>query len=188
MHRLIMTSQAYQRSIENPAAKADPENLLLSRQNRRRLSAEELRDAMLAITGTMDETRGGPSVPGISNARRTLYVTTIRSDRSSYQMLFDGADPNTIVENRNDSIVAPQALWLINHPLALDQAKALCARMESGAGQDPVQRITWLYDHLFNRALTAAEARLLQQSLSTSVTWEQVCHALLCSNEFAYVD
>ena len=192
MHRLIMTSQAYQRSVENPGSKADPENLLLSRQNRRRLSAEELRDAMLAITGTLDETRGGPSVPGISNLRRTLYVTTIRSDRSSYQMLFDGADPNTIVENRNDSIVAPQALWLINHPLALDQAKALSARMQRETGSDTPRRIEWLYNHLFNRTPSVAEAGLLQQLLAVSsnraLGWEQVCHALLCSNEFAYVD
>ncbi len=188
MHRLIMTSQAYQRQARSADPKADPENLTLARQSRRRLSAEELRDAMLCVTGSLDDTQGGPSVPGIGGKRRTLYVTTIRSDRSSYQMLFDGADPNTIVENRNDSTVAPQALWLINHPFALDQAKALNARMQREAGKTTPERIAWLYDELFHRHPAPQETQVLEQAVSTSLDWEQVCHALLCSNEFAYVD
>lgn len=188
MHRLIMSSQAYQRQVQNTELKADPENLLLARQNRRRLSAEELRDAMLWVTGSLDESQGGPSVPGIGSLRRTLYVTTIRSDRSSYQMLFDGADPNTIVENRNDSTVAPQALWLINHPFALDQARALSARMQREAGSATPGRIAWLYDQLFHRVPASQETQVLEQALSHQLDWEQVCHALLCSNEFAYVD
>jgi hypothetical protein len=192
MHRLMMLTQTYQRAADDAAPKTDAQNLWFGRQNRRRLSAEELRDALLAATGTLDATQGGLSITNINSLRRTLYVTTIRSDRSSYQMLFDGADPNTIVEKRNDSIVAPQALWLINHPFALDRAKALSARAQSKAGTDVTQRIAWLYDCLFNRAPLPQENALLQQALSAApdraLAWEQVCHALLCSNEFAYVD
>ncbi|MDB6120379.1 MAG: Protein of unknown function (DUF1553)/Protein of unknown function (DUF1549)/Planctomycete, partial [Verrucomicrobiaceae bacterium] len=182
------TSQAYQRQVQGTSSKADPENLSLARQSRRRLSAEELRDAMLCVTGSLDDAQGVPSVPGINSKRRTLYVTTIRSDRSSYQMLFDGADPNTIVENRNDSTVAPQALWLINHPFALDQAKALSTRMFREAGKTARERIVWLYDELFHRRPAPQEMQVLEQAVSASLDWEQVCHALLCSNEFAYVD
>ena len=192
MHRLIMLSETYRRSVDSGLSAADPGNQFFSHQNRRRLSAEELRDAMLTVAGTLDETHGGPSVRNIQSLRRTLYVTTIRSDRSSFQMLFDGADPNTIVENRNNSIVAPQALWLINHPFALNQARSLNERMQREAGPGTQERLAWLYDQLFHRQPSPQETQMLEQALATgrsqTLDWEQVCHALLCSNEFAYVD
>ena len=107
-------------------------------------------------------------------------------------MLFDGADPNTIVENRNNSIVAPQALWLINHPFALNQARSLNERMQREAGPGTQERLAWLYDQLFHRQPSPQETQMLEQALATgrsqTLDWEQVCHALLCSNEFAYVD
>ena len=79
----------------------------------------------------------------LMSPRRTLYITTIRADRATYQMFFDAADPNAIVEKRTESTVAPQALWLLNHPFALAQAKALTgtksrtAKASSSVGKRP---------------------------------------------------
>ena len=61
--------------------------------NRRRLEAEALRDRVLAVSGRLDRTMGGPAVRDFASPRRTLYLMTIRSDRSGYGPLFDTADP-----------------------------------------------------------------------------------------------
>jgi hypothetical protein len=107
-------------------------------------------------------------------------------------MLFDGADPSTIVEKRNDSVVAPQSLWLLNQPLVLAQAQALAARMSREAPADAPARVDWLTRQLFARPATVAETALVTEAIARAAdpakAWEQVCHALLCSNEFAFVD
>jgi len=144
----------------------------------------------------------GPSVKDITSARRTLYLTTVRSDRSTYRMLFDAADPNAIVERRIDSTVAPQALFLLNHPFAMAQAKALAARVVKQARADETARIQWLYATLYSRPATDREAKIGQAVLSRArdagketgagpspeQLWEPYCQVLLCANEFMYVD
>ncbi len=82
MHRAIMLSSTYQQScVPNPETlKADPENQLFGRMNRRRLEAEALRDSLLAVAGKLDRTTGGPAVRDLNTNRRTLYVMTVRSD------------------------------------------------------------------------------------------------------------
>ncbi len=213
LHRLICTSATYQQSVQSSKFKvqgsesaptlniepgtlnsgsADPDNRLFSRASRRKLSAEELRDALLVSGGRLDRQLGGPSVRELDAPRRTLYLTTVRSDRTSYQMLFDGADPSTIVEKRNDSVVAPQSLWLLNQTLVLAQAQALAARMARDAPADVASRVDWLTRQVFVRPATAAETALVTETIARAAdqkrAWEQVCHALLCSNEFAFVD
>jgi len=194
LHRLICASATYQQSCQADARAlaADPDNRLFSRANRRKLSAEDLRDALLVAGGRLDRSLGGPSVPRLDAPRRTLYLTTVRSDRTSYQMLFDGADPSTIVEKRNDSVVAPQSLWLMNQPFVLAQAQALAERMAREAPADAEGRADWLTRLLFARSATPAETALIADSMGRAAepakAWEQICHALLCSNEFAFVD
>ena len=147
---------------------------------------------MLSVTGTLDRTLGGPSIGDLAQPRRTLYLTTIRSERATYQMLFDGADPNAIVEQRTDSVVAPQALWLLNHPFALAQTKALAQRLARETPADSAARIAWLYERLFARPPRAEEAQRATTALtnlgSDAAAWEQFCQVLLCANEFVYVD
>jgi mono/diheme cytochrome c family protein len=189
VHRLILLSSAYQQASHSPAvASKDPDNRLFGRQHRRKLSAEELRDAMLAVTGKLDRTSGGPAVPDLNSGRRTLYIKTIRSDRSTYQMLFDGADPTGIVEKRTDSVIAPQALWLLNHPFALTQAAALAARAQQAAPAGGDARLAWLFETLFARPITPAEKDVLSPAIGTDESWERLCHVLLCANEFIYAD
>ena len=127
MQKLIMLSATYQQSSETDTTEiaADPENLLLGRMNRQRLEAEPLRDAMLATAGRLDETMGGTSTRDLSTRRRSLYLMTIRSDRTGYRMLFDATDPTAIADSRNDSTVAPQALFLMNNPFVIEQASHL---------------------------------------------------------------
>lgn len=203
MHRAIMLSAAYQQSsIPDPATlKADPDNLLFGRMNRQRLESEALRDSLLDVAGNLDQAMGGPSIRDFSTNRRTLYITTIRSDRATYQFLFDAADPNVIVEKRIDSTVAPQALFLLNQPFAIAQADALAQRVMKEAPQGDRGRIEWLYQLLYGRPATKQEINIGVRALSragavaksdpkksTSAAWQEYCQVLLCANEFIYVD
>ena len=189
IHRLICNSATYQQASASADSTSDPDNLLFGRQNRRRLEAESLRDAMLATAGSLDPQAGGPSVRDLMAPRRTLYITTIRADRATYQMLFDAADPTGIVEKRTESTVAPQALWLMNHPFALAQARALAARARTSAPDDAT-RVRWLYQTLYGREATAREITIGQRALAggNDAAWEAYCQILFCANEFAYID
>ncbi len=149
MHRLMVTTATYRQSSA-PSAKAlelDPENTLLARMPRRRLEAEAVRDALLAVSGTLDRRVGGPSVfpdlpPGVETRggwtrsasasdrnRRTLYVFVRRNLRYPLLDAFDAPDTNTTCPERNVSVNAPQALMLLNSDLILDQARALAGRL-----------------------------------------------------------
>ncbi len=195
MHRLIMNSAAYQSQcsvISNQLSVAgDPANELFSRFNRRRLTAEELRDALLFVSGQIDFTMGGPSINDLATKRRTLYVMTIRSDKSNYRSLFDAPDAQTIAEKRIDSTVAPQALFLMNSPFVLKQAGALADRVLKREGDDAA-RVRWLYELLYSREPSAREWEIGSRVTSTesdrTAAWTRYCQVLLCANEFIYVD
>ncbi len=204
MHRAIMLSATYQQSsVPEPATlKADPDNLLFGHMSRRRLESEALRDSLLEVAGKLDPAMGGPSIRDLNINRRTLYVTTVRSDRATYQFLFDAADPNAIVEKRIDSTVAPQALFLLNHPFALDQTKALAQRVLKEASGNDKARIEWLYRSLYGRpasrreieiglralARTGGRTKTNEKTKSIEAAWEEYCQVLVCANEFIYVD
>jgi mono/diheme cytochrome c family protein len=198
MHRLIMLSAVYQQSsVPSPETlRADPDNRLLGRINRRRLEAEPLRDSLLSVAGNLDYAMRGPAIRDLNNNRRTLYLMTIRSDRSNYRMLFDAADPVGIVEKRIDSTVAPQALFLLNHPFALMQTESLARRLQREAPADDNGRINWLYKLVYGRPPTPQELEMELRGLraasesgtSSAGAWEQLCQVLICANEFVYVD
>jgi hypothetical protein len=197
MHRLIMLSSTYQQSCtpDEKTYHADPDNQLLGRMNRSRLEAEALRDALLLVTDTLDKTLGGPAKNDLTINRRTLYVMTIRSDRSNYRMLFDAADPVTIVEKRVDSTVAPQALFLLNNPFALAKTQALAKRLIAKKLADDPARVDWLFRTLYARPPESNEVDLVLKALQTakagsdeSAAWTEVCQVLLCANEFIYLD
>src|SRR5439155_10147840 len=121
------------------------------RMDRHRLESEAIRDSLLAVAGRLDRTMGGPSTRDFASPRRTLYVTTIRSDRSSFGPLFDAADATAIVDRRTASTVAPQALFLMNHPLVLGQADALARRIVAEKPGDLPARIRHAYRLLYGR-------------------------------------
>ncbi len=155
MHRLIMTSETYQRSA-NPTAEAreqDPQNIWLSSFSRRRLTAEEVRDGVLQAAGTLNLKMGGrPVVPpqtkeelyGMSQSpdnfwpvswnkedhtRRSVYTLVRRSYRPPMMEAFDGLDGTLHCARRDESTVAPQSLTLMNSDFAYGQARALAARL-----------------------------------------------------------
>ena len=202
LHRLILASSTWQQaSTPAPATlAADPENRWLGRMPRARLDAEELRDALLAASGELDATSGGPATRDPLTKRRTLYVMTVRSDRAGWRVLFDGTDPTAIVDVRTQSTVAPQALWLMNDEFVLARAAALAERVRR-EGADDAARIARLFEWVFTRAPDAREREiagglLARARAAANVTgervevdaWEELAHVLLCSNEFFFVD
>jgi hypothetical protein len=193
MHRLIMLSAAYQQSSTPPAdtLRLDPDNRLFGRQDRRRLTAEELRDALLAAAGRLDRAAGGPADRDFARPRRTVYQMTVRSDRSGYGPLFDAADPTAPVDRRTESTVAPQALFLLNHPFVHEQAKALAKRLPTEGAASISERIERAYRLAYLRPPTEAEARVGRELLGGSpdeAAWAAYCQVLLCANEFLFLD
>ncbi len=192
MHRLIMGTAAYQRgdALTAEAKQRDPDNRLLSHQHRRRLTSEELRDAMLCAAGRLDRTMGGASVRDFNAPRRTLYITTIRSERRGFPAVFDAADPTTIIEKRNEATIAPQSLFLLNDPFTLAQADALAAAAAQACAE-PTARVRWLWRRIFQHDPSSEDAALAARALGANADaarWTSFCQALLCSNEFIYVD
>ncbi len=145
---------------------------------------------------------GGPSLRELDNPRRTLYLMTIRSERSDYRSLFDAADPTSIADKRIDSTVAPQALFLMNNSFALKQTAALAALAMKEGPADESGKIDWLYRRLFSRPPQPDEIEIGRQLLNKArqeklpsgnasveeLAWQEYCQVLLCSNEFVYID
>jgi len=193
LHKLMMTSRTYQQATTPPEAtrKLDPDNRLWGRMDRRRLEAEAVRDSLLAVAGRLDPAPGGPSTRDFNSPRRTLYQMTIRSDRSSFGPLFDAADSTAMVDRRVVSTVAPQALFLLNHPFAIDQARALAARLRALPGDDG-DRIARAYLLLYGRPPTVEEVAIGRELLGRDApgerAWQAYAQVLICANEFLYVD
>ncbi|MEP6663399.1 MAG: DUF1553 domain-containing protein, partial [Verrucomicrobiota bacterium] len=185
---------------ETPALLLDPENKLFGRMNRHRLESEALRDSLLSVAGKLDLTLGGPPLRDFSTNRRTIYLATVRSDRATYQFLFDAADPTAVVDKRLDSTVAPQALFLMNHPFVAAQTKSLTERIGKLPRASERGKIQWLYENLYGRpptppeieigaeVLAQARAEAKDKADSEQLAWEKYCQLLLCANEFIYVD
>jgi len=173
LHRLIVLSSAYQQSCRSPAAetaaKVDPENRLLWRFSQRRLSAEEIRDAMLAVSGALNPKIGGPSVMvpvdkelvqllykptqwvvarnATEHHRRSIYLIAKRNLRLPFMETFDQPGLLTSCGRRESSTHAPQALELLNGRLANELAAAFAERLEKETGGDSnriVERAYWL--------------------------------------------
>jgi hypothetical protein len=198
MHRAILLSATYRQSGATSAEslRQDPENRLFGRMGRRRLEAEAIRDSLLAVAGRLDPTRGGPAYRDFATPRRTLYLMAVRSDRSGFGPLFDAADPTAMVDRRTASTVAPQALFLLNHPFVLDGARSLARRLLGEIRGDDPARIRRAYERLYARPPTDEEVEIglttlagaRQAGESTEAAWEAYCQVLLCANEFLYVD
>ncbi len=198
IHRQIMLSSVYQQqSDDRPEARAiDPENVLYWRMNRRRLDFEATRDALLAVAGRLDVRIGGPPMPSLTVAdshRRTLYGFIDRLNLPGLYRTFDFPDPNATSPRRDQTTVAPQALFLMNHPFATDAARAILSRPEVVATCDPDARLDQLYRLIYARSPTSDEVALAREFLAAthpagSDPWRELAQALLMSNEFVFVD
>ncbi len=188
--REIVLSDAYQRSsVSNPAnEKLDPDNRYLWRQNRRRLEAESLLDALLAVSGELDPTIGGESKT-LSAAfhRRTLYAKTSRFQQDETVSLFDLPAASVTCEQRVVTNVPLQKLFFLNSDTVAQRSDALAKRIRKRSEDKGIDAA---YRLLFQRLPSAQDRRLgrafLKQAGSTR--WNQYAKVLLSSNEFAYVD
>jgi hypothetical protein len=195
LHRRIMLSAVYQQqSRDNRAGRArDPDNTLLWRMNRRRLDWEALRDALLAVGGNLDLTMGGPSVKLLDPPfapRRSVYGFVDRLNLPGVLRNFDFAGPDATSPQRYQTTVPQQALFLMNSPFLLEQARRLAARPDILAHGGVTQRIDALYRLLYGRGPAPEEVALAQQFVTNDApaVWQAFAQALLLANEFAFVD
>ena len=129
---IALSSTYRQASSATKRSTADPDNQLYHRANRKRLRAEDIRDTLLKIGNTLDPACGGPSIKAgtkieydyqFESRRRSVYLPVFRNTLPEVFEVFDFADPNIQQGQRNESTVASQALWMMNHPLILDQTR-----------------------------------------------------------------
>jgi len=214
MHRAIMRSAAYQRSSVGgaPEAATDPENHLLWRQNRRRLEAEAVRDALLAASGNLDGTAGGsPKVPtnekyvSIKNeaevyasTRRSLYLPIVRTRMYDFFNIFDYVDAGVHTARRSATVVPQQALFMLNSELANAQAALLAGRLLADSTRDDAARVDEAYQRLYGRPaspqeIARAAAHLAamkpeESSANRTAAWTSLCRVLFAANEFIYLN
>jgi uncharacterized protein DUF1553/uncharacterized protein DUF1549/cytochrome c len=172
LHRMIMSSSAYQQSSANnpQAAKVDSQNQLLWRMNRRRLDFESMRDTFLAVAGKMDFTMGGRPVELTSEpfpARRTVYGFVERQNLPGLFRTFDFASPDTTSPQRFSTTVPQQALFLMNSPFLVQQAKELAHRPEITCARSDDERAQSMYRIAFNRGPDPDELRLAKEFVAT---------------------
>ena len=198
LHRRIMLSAAYQMSsdISAEAAEQDPGNKFLSHFPRRRLDVEEVRDAMLALDGSIDLTMGGTlqsgsgtdgensagrlSIDPATSKRRTVYLPLRRSNLPSLLNLFDFGDATTTCEGRAETNTAPQALFMMNSKFVEDRSSALAKELGG--------HVDLLYQRILDRLPTAAEKDDALGYVQKASGWQSLARILLSSNEFIYVD
>jgi hypothetical protein len=192
LHRLIMTSTTYvQSSLDCPdGLAADPENRLLWRMNRRRLEFEPLHDSVLAVSAQLDLTVGGPPVRLFGgNRRRAVYGYVDRLEFPSLLTTFDVPNPAGSTPERTSTTVAPQALFLMNGPFARDAAKKLVASSRVQQVTDPGDRLDLLFRIVLGRKPDAEERKLALAFVAKGAErWADLAHALMLTNEFAFVD
>jgi hypothetical protein len=163
--------------------------------NRQRLDFEATRDNLLAVSGKLNRTVGGPSIrdPLANSAnRRTTYSFLDRLNVPGLFRTFDFPSPDATSPQRDTTTVAPQALFLMNHPFVMDCARALAQRPDVAAIQGTPQRVDRLHRLLFARPATAEERRLGEMFVTanggTPSAWQRYAHALLLLNELVMVD
>lgn len=218
LHRLIVTSATYRQASTQLVlgTKKDAENTLLWRQNLRRLSAEQLRDALLAVSGSASGKSSGPPVwpdlpvevltvnpaflddnetktkgwypsPEREQGARTIFVVQKRTIRVPFLELFDLPENAASCARRNTSTVAPQAFTLLNSPLAVKAAQSFADRVKMQAGDEPRAQVELAFATALQRKPTSEELASCQRLLE-SRGLVSLCRVLLNLNEFMYVD
>jgi hypothetical protein len=188
MHRRILLSNVYRRAtsgtISNAASGSDPENRLLSRFPRRRLEAEAIRDAILAVGGQLDRryAGGGESImdlftggevvdkdlglvsvaniydsQGFDSLRRSIYLPVIRNGQAEIFNVFDAADPNAVTTRRNESTVTTQSMFMLNSPFVRQHSLHFARRLLRQNGLDRAARIEHAFQLAFGRPASQQE-------------------------------
>jgi hypothetical protein len=186
-------------SMGELAGKVDPDNHFLWHFPRRRLEFEAMRDSLLAAAGRLDSTLGGRSVDVAGDAqcrRRTVYGLVDRQDLPASFRAFDFAVPDSCVERRPKTTVPQQALYAMNSPFVMEQARALAALPNVSGEGDPARRVAALFRQILSRDPTARESanalRFVEAARGGAsdepTPWEQLTQVLLVCNEAVFVD
>jgi hypothetical protein len=202
------------------AAAADPENRLLWRMNRKRLDAESIRDAMLMINGRLDLTVGGPNIirkgpeesgPTASvteygyvfnDVRRSGYTPAFRNRMHELFEVFDFANPNSSVMQRNVTTVAPQALLMLNGTFVMSQARAAAEQALSDDDASDGELINEAFQQTLGRTPTDAERMIAQAAVAAEANrssgrdtdearlakWERLYQGLFGCIDFRYLN
>jgi hypothetical protein len=194
LHRQIVLSATYQqKSADRPdVRRLDPENALLWKMNRRRLDFEATRDALLAVSGRLDRTHGGPPVKNIlgGSGRRTVYGFLDRLYVPGLYRTFDFPSPDASSPQRDSTTIPQQALFLMNNPFVIECARQLVQSPEIAAEKACAARVERLYRRLYGRMPTSEEVDLARAFTGGMETthWARYAQGLLMANEFAFVD
>lgn len=175
LHRMILLSNTWQMSSEwnSKAAAIDPDNQLMWHADIRRLEAESIRDAILAVSDGLDLTMGG-SLMNVDNRafvfnheskdgvtydfnRRSLYLPVIRNHLFGMFMLFDYADASVLNGNRASTTVAPQALFMLNSHLIENASHRMAEQIQHETALSPEQKIQKLFLKAYGRQPTEME-------------------------------
>ena len=205
LHRIILTSAAYQRAVAHPTpetmAKLDPNKTSYAVFTPRRLTAEELRDAMLAVSGELNRALGGiPAHPEINEEvamqprhimgsvgpayqadpkpaqrnRRTLYAERIRTLADPMLEVFNKPGPDVSCERRETATIAPQAFTLMNSPINHARALAFAARLEKEKPNNLNLQIVRAFQLTFQRQPSPAEMKFCRDHIAKSLAHHQV--------------
>lgn len=210
MHRLILSSATYRQSANATSVSTDPENRLLAHFPRVRLEAEMVRDALLAVSGKLDQTTGGSLVKWGNNdyvpddessaksSRRSVYLPVVRDKVYDVFTIFDFANPSVGQSKRFPTVVSHQALFFLNSPLVKDCASTLARTLRNTPCKDDAERIQLAYQSVLGRPPSTAETARVTEFLKTVGNeakegrtpegWTAFCQMLFASNEFLYRD
>lgn len=215
IRQIVLSSTYRQSAAGHPkvaaalVAKTDPDNVLLSRMPVRRLTAEAIRDSILAVSGTLDATMHGAPVPthrtefmtgrGARKSgpldgagRRSIYGAVYRNFLSPFMLAFDRPGPFGPKGRRSVSNVPAQALVLLNDPFVAEQSRAWGGRIADG-GKPAAERIRDMYLSGLGREpsrseLASVEAFLVSRGIEKEEAWADLAHVLFNTKEFIFLD
>lgn len=205
LHRLLVTSAVYRQSstvsaapMERASLITDPENQFLSRMNRRRLEIEPWRDAMLAVSGNLDDRMEGAStdLDQRANCRRTLYGRIGRDEQNDMLRIYDFPPPTTHSPSRDMTTTPLQQLFVFNSDFVEHQAALVATRLLETPEATVPRRLELCYQSLFQRSASQAELQLGERFLTDPANgnasdfdrWRWYVQSLFGLNECLYVD
>jgi hypothetical protein len=210
LHRLIVTSRAYRQSSNarnERAESTDGNNRLLWRMNRRKLEAENIRDAALHVSGRLNPAMFGPAFQDFviekpehsphyqyhlydhdnpRSDRRSVYRFIVRSQQQPFMTALDCADPSIAVEKRTESLSALQALALLNNGFMISMSKSFAERLRRESDSTEGQ-ITRAFELALSRAPTDSELTDLA-SYTREHGLPNTCRLIFNLNEFIFAD
>jgi hypothetical protein len=212
--RQIVGSRVYRLSSDTDvaASSVDPENRLLWRAHRKRISAESIRDAMLMAGGTLESRPVESTVAGLGKivrqqdaqkalaaagaGVRTVYLPILRSELTSLLRVFDFADPDYPTGERARTNVPAQALWMLNNDFVADCAGKVATRVLEHPESGNAELIARAYRLTLGRPPMDAEAAIAATFLTRSeaaasppqVAWQDLVHAIFASTAFRTLD